>query len=74
MAKNVGSTDRTVRIALGALAGLLSLGVLASVVPLPAVASPVLGVGALVLLVTGSTGFCGLYSLLGVSTCPADAR
>jgi len=74
MATNVGSTDQTVRVALGAIAGLLSLGILADAVPLPSVASPVLGVVALVLLVTGYTGFCGLYSVLGVDTCPADAR
>lgn len=74
MATNVGATDRSVRVALGAIAGLLSLGILAEAVPLPAVASPVLGVVAVIMLVTGYTGFCGLYSLLGVSTCPANAR
>lgn len=69
MAQNVGSTDRQLRIALGALAGIVSVGILAGPVPLPELASPVLGVIALVSLVTGATGTCGLYSVLGVDTC-----
>jgi len=71
---NVGQTDKTVRIVIGAIIGLLSLATLAGAVPLPAIAAPVLGVGALILLITGYTGFCGLYSVLGVDTCPVDAR
>ena len=71
---NVGATDRTVRIAIGALAGIVSLAVLANAVPLPELASPVLGLMAVVLLGTGYTGFCPLYSLLGVDTCPASPR
>lgn len=71
---NVGQTDKTVRIVVGALAGVISLATLAGAVPLPALAAPVLGIGALILLVTAYTGFCGLYSVLGVDTCPADAR
>lgn len=68
MQRNVGSTDSAVRIAIGAVLGALSLAVLANLVPLPALASPVLGVIALIALVTGATRTCGLYSLLGVRT------
>jgi hypothetical protein len=68
VAQNVGSTDRFARIALGALAGVVSLGALFDAVPLPSVASPVLGVLAVILLGTGLTGTCGFYSLIGVST------
>jgi hypothetical protein len=71
---NVGQTDKTVRIVIGALAGGASLATLAGTAPLPSLAAPVLGVAALILLVTAYTGFCGLYSVLGVDTCPADAR
>jgi hypothetical protein len=74
MARNVGSTDQLVRILLGAVAGLVSIGILIDVVPLPAVSSPVLGVAAMILLVTGVTGFCGLYTVLGVDTCSVEAR
>lgn len=69
MAQNVGATDRQLRTALGALAGTGSLAILAKIVSLPEVLSPVLGVVALVMLVTAATGSCGVYSLLGVDTC-----
>ena len=74
MDRNVGSTDKTARILIGALTGLISLGILASAVPLPAILAPVLGLASVVLLVTGFTGFCGLYGLLGVDTCSVDTR
>ena len=74
MEQNVGATDKRVRIGLGAIAGLISIGVLAGALPLPLLAAPVLGLGAVILLVTGLTGFCGLYSVLGMDTCPVDTR
>jgi hypothetical protein len=74
MQSNVGATDRTVRIGLGAIAGLVSLGILLGALSLPPVLSPVLGVAALVLLATGLTSFCGLYAVLGVDTCATKAR
>ncbi|RLM53990.1 DUF2892 domain-containing protein [Halobellus sp. Atlit-31R] len=69
MEKNVGQTDSLARIALGAFAGVISLGLLGELVPGPTILSPVLGVVALVMVGTGVTGFCGLYSLIGVNTC-----
>ena len=74
MAQNVGAADGRIRIALGAVAGLVSLAVLAGVLALPALAAPVLGLGAVILLGTGLTGFCPLYSVLGMDTCPVDTR
>ncbi|WP_254274604.1 YgaP family membrane protein [Haloarcula marina] len=74
MDRNVGSTDKTARILLGALAGLVSLSILASAVSLPAILAPVLGLASVILLGTGFSGFCGLYRLLGVDTCSVDAR
>jgi len=68
MNRNVGSTDRLVRIVLGAVLGAVSLAILAGSVSLPTVLSPVLGVLALVLLGTAATSTCGLYSVLGVDT------
>ena len=75
MEENVGLMDQRVRIALGAVSGLLSLLVLAQsqnlvseMLPLPAIASPVLGLIALVLLVTGYRKKCQLYSMLGIDT------
>lgn len=74
MAQNVGATDGRVRIGLGAIAGLVSLAVLAGAVPLPTLASPVLGFGAVILIGTSVTGFCPLYSVLGMDTCPVETR
>lgn len=73
MNQNVGATDKRVRTVVGAVAGAASLATLAGAAPLPTVAAPVLGVVALAMLATAATGTCGLYALLGVDTCPADA-
>ena len=71
----VGLMDQKVRIGLGAVSGLLSLvvlaqaqGMISEMVPLPEVASPVLGVVAIALLATGYYRKCGLYSALGMDT------
>jgi hypothetical protein len=74
MEQNVGNTDKTVQILVGAVAGVVSLSVLAGAVQLPAILSPILGLVAVIMLGTAFTGFCGLYTVLGVDTCPADAR
>lgn len=59
MKKNVGKSDMIIRIVLGfTIAGLgiyfESWWGLVSIIP----------------LVTAFTGFCGVYTLLGISTCP----
>lgn len=64
MAKNVGGLDRTIRIALAAAVALAYFmgwisGTLATV----------LGVMALVMLVTGLVSFCPLYRILGINSC-----
>jgi hypothetical protein len=64
MNQNVGSLDKFIRIAIaGALILLYFTSVLTSTI---GIVSLVLGVG---LLLTSITGFCGLYSVLGISTC-----
>jgi hypothetical protein len=68
MQQNVGEVDSIVRILLGAVLGIASLAILAGAVEVTTVLSPVLGVFALVLLVTGYTGICGLYRVIGVAT------
>jgi hypothetical protein len=70
---NVGATDKSVRTVVGALAGVLSLATLGGQLALPALASPVLGLVALVMLGTAATRSCPVYSVLGTSTCPRDA-
>ncbi|WP_144796350.1 YgaP family membrane protein [Halorubrum depositum] len=73
MNQNVGSADKLVRTALGAVLGTVSLATLAGAVPLSALAAPLLGVASLLMLGTAASGTCLLYSLLGVDTCPASA-
>ncbi len=75
MEENVGDTDSLVRIVLGALLGLASLLILAQeqgmvneIVSAPAIASPILGVMAIILLATGFSSKCALYSALGMDT------
>lgn len=65
MTKNVGTTDRIIRIAVAVIIAILYwqgiiTGTLAYVLIAVAVA----------LLVTSFIRFCGLYTLLGVTTCP----
>jgi hypothetical protein len=66
MKLNVGGIDKTVRIAAGI--ALLSLLVLLEG------SIRWVGLVGIVPLVTGLVGYCPLYSLLGVSTCPAGAK
>lgn len=75
MERNVGDTDSQVRLALGALSGVVSLAILAQslnlineVMALPEILSPVLGVVALVLLVTSFTRKCPVCAASGVDT------
>jgi len=72
MEQNVGKVDRLVRIVLGAGTGAASLAILSGMVAAPPVLSLALGVVALIALSTAATSTCGLYSVLGVSTCPRD--
>lgn len=64
MRKNIGSSDRTIRLVLAAVLAYLtySYNLPASIAWL---GYPV----ALVLLVTALFSFCPLYSILGMSTC-----
>ena len=62
---NEGGLDRTVRIILGGV--LAWLGTVSGAVT-GTLATVTLVVG-IVLIVTGITGFCGLYKVLGINTC-----
>lgn len=68
MEKNVGDTDRIVRIGLGAVTGAASLAILGNVVEANQMLSPVLGVVSLALLGTAYTSKCALYNALGMNT------
>ncbi len=65
MKKNEGNTDRIIRVVGGvALAALGFGGVIAGAF------GTVAGVVGVVLILTGAIGFCPLYALFGISTCP----
>lgn len=69
MQKNMGTADRSLRGVIAVLIGVFYL--------LGAVEGPlalVLGVVAVVFLVTGIVGICPLYQLLHIRTTPAAAR
>ncbi len=64
MNKNEGSIDRAVRVVLG-----LVLLALVFVGP-----KTMLGLIGIVPLATGLVGFCPLYKILGLSTCPVPKK
>lgn len=69
MTVNEGSLDRIIRAVVGV--ALLAAWVLGWIGGTLAV---VLGVVAIVLVVTAAVGFCPLYRVFGMSTCPVPAK
>lgn len=68
MKKNMGNADRIVRILIAAvLAGLYFGGIVTGTLGL------ILVIVAGVFLLTSVIGFCPLYSLIGVNSCPSKA-
>jgi hypothetical protein len=65
LTRNVGTIDRIMRLVAGVVLG----GVfLAAIVAAPS--SYVLAVLAVVMLATAALGYCPVYAILGVRTCP----
>jgi len=67
MKQNVGPLDQTLRVGLGF--ALMFTGFL-----LPAPASTIAFVGFLVFAITGFSGKCLMYSVLGINTCGNEAH
>lgn len=63
MAQNEGTTDRVVRVVVGAVA--LAAGFAVSISTGGGIALAAVGA---IALITGATGFCPLYKVLGLST------
>ena len=63
MSMNEGTADRVIRVIVGLLAAVLAVAV-----GLSGTAGIILGIVAVILLVTGAIGFCPLYALLHFST------
>ena len=68
MVRNEGTVDRVVRVVLGlVLVAAWAFGWLTGTLAV------VLGVVGIVLIGTGAVGFCPLYRVFGMSTCPVPA-
>lgn len=68
MTKNVGNTDKIFRIILAAAAGLLFFTHVVT-----GTGGIILVVAGGILLVTSLLGFCPIYALLGMNSCPRKA-
>lgn len=67
MTCNVGGVERPIRIVVGI--ALLGIGAFAG---LPPVGTGIALVVGTIALVTGAIGFCPVWTLLGISTCPTQ--
>lgn len=68
MHRNEGTTDRIVRLVIAAAA--VGVGLAAG---FTSVVGIIAAVVAVIMVVTAATGFCPLYAVFGVSTCPNRA-
>jgi hypothetical protein len=69
MKKNIGNLDKMIRL----LAALI-MAVLVITGIVKGTLAILLVIAAVILLVTSLNGFCGLYTLLGLTTCPVKSK
>jgi hypothetical protein len=68
MTRNEGNTDRIIRAVIGiTLIGLWMLGITQGILAV------ILAVVGAVLVLTSLVGFCPLYALFGINTCPVKS-
>jgi uncharacterized membrane protein len=64
MTKNMGNTDKLIRLGIAALIAVLYyMGVITGTIAI------VLGIFGVIFALTSLTSFCPLYSLVGINTC-----
>ncbi len=64
MKKNMGTTDKIIRLIIAAILAVLYFsGIVTGTIGI------VVAIVAAVLVMTTLTGFCGLYTILGINTC-----
>ena len=69
MKKNMGKTDKTIRLIIALVAaGLYFGGIVSSTLGL------VLLVVAVIFVATSAISFCPLYAIFGIQTCPIDTK
>lgn len=69
MKKNIGTTDTVIRVIIAILIAVFYLSGMIS-----GTAAIILGIIALILLVTGLAGWCGLYTIFGINTCSCKKK
>lgn len=69
MKKNMGSTDKTIRLLLAAVFAVLFFTGMVS-----GVLGYILLALAAIFAITSAIGFCPIYALVGLNTCPAEER
>ena len=69
MKTNVGKVDKIIRIIIAVVAAALIV-----TNTLTGTWAIVVGIVGAAMLITGLTGFCGLYKVLGMSTCPMENK
>ena len=67
MTCNVGGVERPIRIVVGIV--VIAIGAFGSLSPIGTAIALVVGT---IALVTGAIGYCPLWALLGMNTCPAQ--
>ncbi len=68
IAKNVGESDRTIRGVIGIV--LMAVALLG----LQGGLQILVGTIGVVVLITGLVGYCGIYTLLGIQSCPIQKK
>ena len=69
MKKNMGSTDKTIRLLLAAIFAILFFAGM-----LPGILGYVLLALGAIFVLTSLVGFCPIYALVGLNTCPVETR
>jgi len=67
MKKNVGKIDKIIRLVIAII-----LIILISASVITGLYAIIAGIISFAMIITSLTGFCGLYSILGIKTCPLD--
>ena len=62
--KNMGTLDRTIRVAIAVVIAVLYFSG-----NLSGLTATIMGILAVIFVVTGFVGFCPLYTVIGLSTC-----
>jgi hypothetical protein len=69
MKPNESSIDRVIRVVIA-----VAIGIAIAAHVVTGTAALVAGIAGGIFLITGLVGFCGIYAILGISTCPVPKK